>query len=81
MKCKDIGAFLYLYVGCLGGRLCHRIAGKMWQYVGLGGGVECLNMGVNVSPFVTVSKGNYFRKYTVRGTFGIFSNAPRVNFI
>ena len=28
MKCKDIGAFLYLCVECLGGSLCHRIVGK-----------------------------------------------------
>lgn len=28
MKCKDIGAFLYFFVECLGGSLCHRIVGK-----------------------------------------------------
>ena len=29
MKCKDIGAFLYLFVEYLGGSLCHRIEGNM----------------------------------------------------
>ena len=34
MKCKDMGAFLYLFVAYLGGSLCHRIVGKcgnMWE--------------------------------------------------
>ena len=35
MKCKDIGAFLYFFVECLGGSLCHRIVGKRGNMWGL----------------------------------------------
>ena len=35
MKYKGICAFLYLFVECLGGSLCHRIVGKCGNMYGL----------------------------------------------